>query len=437
MTMRRRVIIACALAAVVCAASHAGADEVLLDRVIAIIDDDAILQSDLDQAVKQTLFQRGMTSVPPDQRAEIEKQALEELIGNRLVLAKAKKLGIQASFTEVEDMVEKAIDDNKRALGGQAAFERQLQSEGMTLNELKRLYREQIRNRMLVERVLATDIDRGSFQIGEPELRAAYDERKADLPMRPPVVHLATIYFAFDSSENARANAKAKIDDIYQRIVSGEDFADVARAESEDASAKTGGELGKMNLDDISDHDFAEAAANLEIGDVSDPVLTSHGYHVIQLTGRDTDTQEVELRHILIKIEAGDSDVDEIFAKANSVRDKLDQGASFAEMAKEYSDDAGTADSGGDLGWLRLNDLPEFFQDVLGDMKVSDISQVLREPSGFRIVKLLGTEEPRPYKYEEVREELSEMLQQEKMGSTYENYVAGLHDEFYVDNRYQ
>ena len=101
----------------------------------------------------------------------------------------------------------------------------------------------------------------------------------------------------------------------------------------------------------------------------------------------------------------------------------------------QYSEDPATAPSGGDLGWLRVADLPEFFRDVLADMNEGDISHVLREPTGFRIVKLLGNENESPYRYEEVEEELRKMAEQEKTASLYDDYLARLRDEFYVDVR--
>lgn len=426
--MRRSLLIALIL----CVAITARAEKELVDRVVAIVDEAAVFQSEVDQMVKQLLLQQGVTDVPPGQRQLLEQRALQELVNSKLILAKAERVGVQASFSEIEDMVEKAIEDNKKTLGGSAAFERQLAAEGMTIEELKRLYREQIRNRILVDRVLATEIDRGSLQITDEEVRAAYEARKDNMQLRPAVVHLATIFMPFESSENARKQALAEIEDLYRRIAGGEDFAELAREKSEDPSAENGGYLGWLNLDDLADQAIAEAARGLAVGEVSEPVLTSYGYHLIQVTGKDPDDGRVELRHILVRIEAGSDDIQEVYQQANNVLDKLLAGAPFDSMAIEYSQDKATAPSGGDLGWLRVDDLPQFFRDVLKDMDVGDISHVLREPSGFRIVKLIGSEEARPYTYAEVQEELRKMLQQEKLAGSYDDYVKGLRDEFYV-----
>ena len=407
----------------------------LIDRVLAVIEDDAVYLSEVVQAVKQVMVQRGVTDVAPEMRAELERQALQELINSRLIVAKAQTLGIEVPFSEVEQYVDRAIEENMNTLGGKATFERQLAAENLTMSQLKQLYREQIRNRMIVERVLAAEINRGNLRVTEAELLAAYEARKGDMPLRPAVVHLATIYVAFESADNAVNAAKTQINELYERIAAGEDFAEIAREHSEDPSAENGGKLGTVQPADLADPAFSSVAGSLGVGEVSEPVKTQYGYHLIMVTGKNPATGEVDLSHILIRAKAGEDDIQEVFTRASSIHDELMAGGDFGELAKEHSDDPGTASDGGDLGWLRAEDLPEFFRDVLGGMKPGDISQVLREPNGFRIVKLLEQEEARPFTYEEVRDDLRKGVEEEKLAESYETYVAGLHDEFYVDVR--
>jgi peptidyl-prolyl cis-trans isomerase SurA len=423
------------LVAAMVTASRAQAQRVVVDSIVAVVEDDAIFRSEIDQTVKQITLQRGMTNLLPSERSALEDQVPQDLINSRLIVAKAGRLGIEVSFSEIEKMVEQTIEDNKRTLGGEQAFRQALEAEGLTLSELKQFIREQIRNRMLVERVLATEIDRGSLQINDGDLLALYEERKDDLPMRPAVVHLRTIYVSLESSETAQAQAKARVDSLYDRVMAGEDFAGLARDYSEDPNAKNGGALGSLNLSDLSDSVFAEAAGKLGVGEVSPPVLTSYGYHLIKLTGKDNATNKVELSHILIRIKPGDDDIQEVFTRASTIHAMLVAGAPFDSTAMTYSDDTATASSGGDLGWLRVADLPEFFREVLATMDEGDISQVLREPTGFRIVELVETEDERPYVFEEVQDDLRKLAEQEKLAAAYDDYMIGLRSEFYVDVR--
>ena len=108
------------------------AERELIDRVIAVVDEAAIFESEIGEMVKQLQIQQGMTSVTDAQRQELEQLALRELISSRLVLAKAERLGIQVPFSEIEQMVDNAIEENQRTLGGEAAFSRQLETEGLT-----------------------------------------------------------------------------------------------------------------------------------------------------------------------------------------------------------------------------------------------------------------------------------------------------------------
>jgi peptidyl-prolyl cis-trans isomerase SurA len=407
----------------------------LVDRVIAVVEDDAIFQSDVDQGARQVLFQKGAAGVGAAERSAIEKQVLDELIKNKLVIAKANRLGISVSFAEVEKAVDRAIEENKKVMGSEQAFNRQLEAEGLTLDSLKKLYREQIHNRMLVERVIAREIDRSTVDVSEDELKRAYEEKKSGLSERPAVVHLATIFVGLESSAPAREKAKALIDEIHRRVLAGEDFASLARELSEDPSAEAGGNLGMLKLSDLGNRAFADAASKLAVGEVSEPVLTPFGYHVINVTAADSTKGEVEIRHILIRVKAEDRDIEEVYQAAQDIHRRLSEGAPFDSTAVRYSTDAASAGSGGDLGWLRESELPEFFRDVLRDMKPGEFSPVLREPSGFRIVKLLERDGARPYNFEEVREELARVLEQEKLETLYDDYLGKLRNEFYVEER--
>ena len=161
----------------------------IIDRIVAVVEDEAIFESDVDQAVRQYFFQKGQTSVTPAEREQVFKDALDNLINDKLVIAQAGRLGIDVPFSDVETQVKKAIDENTKQLGGEDAFKRQLETEGLTMEDLKKLYRTQIRNRMLVERVLQKDMNSAKHDPSEAELRKFYDENNTRLPERPEVAH--------------------------------------------------------------------------------------------------------------------------------------------------------------------------------------------------------------------------------------------------------
>ena len=406
----------------------------IIDRIVAVVEDEAIFESDVDQAVRQYFFQQGKTQVTPAERDEAFGEALESLINDKLVLAQAGRLDIDVPFADVESQVTKAIDDNTKQLGGEEAFNKQLEAEGLTMDDLKKLYRTQIRNRMLVERVLQKDMAKDRKDPTPEQLRQFYDDNKARFPLRPEVAHLKTIFIGFDTSTGSTGEARKKIDALRTRIVNGEKFEDVAKAESDDPSAAVGGDLGFVKPEDLREPNFQKAAATLELGQLSEPVLTVYGYHLIEVTDKRPDTGEVRLRHILVRAEPTDKDVQEVFGTANKIHADLMAGASFDSLAARYNTDP-AADKKGDLGWLKVSELPDFFRDVLSNLKPGEISQVTRESTGFRIVQLVERDPERPYEYAEIKDELKQYYAQQSFGSSYDQYVKDLRKKFSVEMR--
>jgi peptidyl-prolyl cis-trans isomerase SurA len=429
--MKKAILFITTVFAFACAAGYASAEREMLDRVVAVVEDEAIFESDIQVLITQMMFQQGRTSMSNDEHAEMYNRVLEEMINDKLVIAQAARLDVDIPFEVVEERVNKAISDNMKSLGGEAVFEQQLEKEGFTIESLKALYRQQIRNRMLVEEVLRMEVDRGAIEISEQDLLDFYEEKKGEFPLRPAVVNLKTIFIGFETSDAVKVDARTKIEDIRRRAMSGESFADLAKQYSEDPSGPLGGDLGFVKPEDLAEQSFADAAANLGIGEISEPVQTAYGYHILQVTERRPETGEARLRHILVRLSASEADIQNIYVNATDIHQRIMAGASFEEMADEYSTDP-NAGPGGDLGWLRIADLPEFFQDVLSGMKPGDMSQVLRESAGFRIVKLVGQQEPRPYDFEEIRNELQRLYESEKLEEVYKVYVKDLRNRFSV-----
>jgi len=429
--IRKSAWILAALAIVTLMAPTPRAERELIDQVVAVVDDEAVFESDIIMVINQLMMQQGRTSITDAERNDMYTQVLQNLINDKLIIAQARRLDIDIPFSTVEERVNQAVDENRQALGGDEPFQRQLEREGFSLDGLKQLYRQQIRNRMLVEEVLRTEVDRGQIEITDDDLRTFYDEKKTEFPDRPSVVHLKTIFIGFESSSSVQTNARARIDEVYDRAVSGESFTELAKTYSEDPSAPLGGDLGFVNPVDLADPALSQAVQGLGLGEISEPVKSALGYHIIQVTERNPDNSEVRLRHILIRMTASDDDVAGLFARATQLHEQLVAGASFENLANEHSTDP-NAGPGGDLGWLKAEDLPEFFRDVLGGMSPGEISQVLRESSGFRIVKLVDREAPRPYEFEEIRNELRQMYEQDKMEVIYKGYVEKLRGDFHI-----
>jgi len=415
----------------VLAAGTARAGRVLIDRIVALVDDEAVFQSDIDEMVRQYMFQQRVKTLSDKDRDAVSRRALDDLINDKLVIAEAARLNVDIPFADVEKKVDEAIADNMRMLGGEDAFHEQLKNEGFTLEGLKRLYRRQWKNRMLVERVLRQEMHQSRKGPSEADLRKFYNDHKEDIPARPAVVHLKTIFLGFDEASEAGTTAHKKIEEIHRRLLAGEAFDDLARKYSDDPSSSNGGDLGFLKPGDLGEPAFRAAVAKLAVGEVSDPVRTTYGWHIIEVTEERPKTGELHVRHILVRVEPTEGDIDKVFKRATALHDSLMAGAVFDSLADRYGNDP-AAGPGGDLGWLKVNELPAFFRDVLKSLKPGDVSQVLRESAGFRIVKLLAREPARPYAISEIRDNLVKLWQQQQMAKEYDTYIASLRKKFKV-----
>ena len=402
----------------------------IIDRIVAVVEDRAVLRSELEIELRHYMLQENRSALTEEESREARKKILDGLVADLLMTIHAEKEGVEVGDGEVDSEVKRMIDENRRAIGGEEAFERQLETEGMTLQQLRLLYREKVKARMLIQRLMYREV-MGEIQVAESEARDRYRESIDELPKRPETVNLAHIVLIPKASAGAGERALAKIREIEGKLKAGEDFPDLAMEFSEGPSAKNGGSLGYMNLGDLDNPVFEDAVRELTVGETSAPVLTEYGYHIIKL--EDVDGDRVLVRHILVRVECSEDDIARTGALADSIRQELLGGADFAEMASRFSDDHGTKDRGGAVGEIPLANLPEFVRNVIGDLGEGEIAPVIKERKGFRIVKVLGRTVERTYTFEEAKGELKKYIEQEKLQEKFQEYVEGLKSIYYVD----
>lgn len=402
----------------------------VVDRVVAVVEDRAVLQSDVDGEYERALARMQRTSMSAEEEAETRKQILDALVSDLLMTVHAEKKGIVVAEDEIDEQLESVIEENKRALGGEAAFQRQLEREGMTVDQLRANFRDKIKARILIERLWRREVML-DVQVTEAETRALYREKGEELPMRPATVTLAQILMRPSASEKALEAARQKIADVQRRLADGQDFAALATEFSDDPSAATGGALGWVRLGDLNSPAFEAAAETLAVGEVSGPVLTKFGYHLIKL--EDVRGEERLIRHILAMVESGEDDIERTARRAEEVRRAILEGADFGEMAARYSDDEATKDAGGVVGEIAVGNLPEFFRDIVNDVAVGEVAPVIKERKGFRIVKVLGRTPARKYTFEEAREELEKLIDQQKRQERFQGYVEELKEMYHVE----
>jgi peptidyl-prolyl cis-trans isomerase SurA len=405
--------------------------ERVIDRVIAVVEDKALLQSEFVIEYKRLLLQIGNTeNITIAKKKEIREEVLDGLVADLLMAVHAERVGIEITQETIDDQVQEAIERNRKELGGEEAFNEELKKNGITIQQLRRQWREKIQSRQLIQKLMYKEI-MGQVDITEKELKDYYKKNIADLPLRPATVTLAQIVILPKASGKSKEKALEKIGMIEEKIKEGEDFADLAEKYSEGPSAKYGGSLGFVKLEDLNNPEFEKAASKLKVGEISPPVLTDFGYHLIKLD--EIDGENMHLRHILVKLKEGTGEVQEAYNKAKQIRKRILDGENFGKLASQYSDDEKSGSNEGLVGEIAVRDLPEFFRDAIKGVKPGEVAPVVKDSKGFRIIKLIGREQQRVYSFKEAREDLRKMLRQEKLQKNYTDYVEKLKSKYYVD----
>ena len=402
----------------------------LVDRVAAVVEDRAVMRSDVEIELRRYVMESGKQRLDADEEKAARSEILESLIADLLMTVHAEKLGVEVAEDEVEQRLNETIDNFKRQIGGDEAFQSQLEREGMTLEQLSATYREKIRANLLIRRLLRQEV-MSSVAVTEGEIRRYYREHANELPTRPATVTLSHIKIVPAISERAAERSRGTIDSIMARLDAGEEFEELARTCSDCPSAAYGGSLGYAKLADYNSPAFEEAVRALTVGEVSRPVFTRFGWHIIRL--EDVRGEEVLLRHILSRVESGEADVGRAARLAEAVRDSLLAGADFAAMAARHSDDPDTREEGGFIGEVPMENLPEHIREIVAGVPDGGIAPLIKEQDGFRILKVLGRTPPRPFTFEESKDELRRVIENRKVQERLQGYVDDLKAIYYVD----
>lgn len=304
-----------------------------IDGIAAIVGDVIILKSDVFMAYQLDLQQRGLTeeTLSDEERQQLQGTVLDGMITRKAIVARARRDSIVVLRSEIEDAIDQWIDLVKQNMGGEAAFQQQLRAEGITEAELRERRRGQAEEELMMNKMIQQlDIREKavSRRDGEEFLRESAQE----------LLVLRHIYLASPGNLDPDAVARARIEGLRQRIVEGgEDFAAIARQYSDDTySGAQGGDLGESSrgsfLESIDD-----AIWSLPIGEVSEPVRSPNGWHLIQVTSRSGDTARA--RHILVRVTEQGSAIMALADTISQIETALRGGEGFEELVARYSDE--------------------------------------------------------------------------------------------------
>ncbi len=415
------------LAGLVIVAPRSGAGEPsMVEGVAAQVGDEVVLSSEVEE---QLAFLRMRANLPDTSIARAREEILQSLIDEKIVVQEARARGITVTDVEVEQAVSQHLDSVKQQMGGDEVFQQELKKEGLTEEDLRARYREDARREILTSRLMQREVY-SKIEIPETELKAYYEEHRSELPKKPGKLTLAHIFIALKANEEAIARAQAKLDRIEGRLTAGEDFATIAREESDDAASRqNAGDLGWFAPGDI-DPRIAAEVQKLAPGDISPPFQVPQGVEIIRLIEREG--ERAHLAHIRVAIELSEADRQRARTEAEKVHKLAKDGADFAALAREHSDDLESAEKGGSLGDFDEAELNPVIAAAVRGLAAGQISEGVSSDAGYHIFKVLKREGGGEYSYEEVQERLRMRMLEERAVVLTEEWLAGVRKNYFV-----
>lgn len=399
-----------------------------LDRIVAIVNDGVITQNQLNARVRSATMQlhRQKVQLPPPEI--VRQQVLDQMITERAQVQTAKEAGIQVDDSDLEQALVRVAANQKMT---PQQMRQTVEKDGIAWPD----FREEIRSQMMIARVREREVDaRVNVSPGEVDNFLANQSATGG----SEEVHLAHIIIRIPEGASPETLNKLRLKavSIDEQAKAGKDFAQLAATYSESNDAMQGGDLGYRPLDSLPQV-MSSAIANLKPGQVSDVVRSPSGFHIVKLIGRKggaalPQIQQTHARHILIKVTEVTSEP-EARQKINQVHHRLKNGEDFAALAKLYSQD-GSAQKGGDLGWLYPGDTVPAFDQAMNALKIGEISNPVQSQFGFHIIQVLERRTT-DVSQERQRQRATMALRQRKLEEANQEWIRQVRDRAYVEIR--
>ena len=401
-----------------------------VDRIVAVVDEDVILRSELDRAelnVKQQ-YASHPDQLPPED--VLKKQVLERLVLARLQITRAKDSGIKVSDAELDQGVQRIAEQNKMTI---AQMQQQIATDGMSYDE----FRKSMRDEIIVQKMQQSVIQ-GRVAVSESEI----DNELATQRSGGPQVHLAHILIALPDAATPEQikTAQTKIEGVKSLIDEGKmEFSAAAIRYSDSQNALEGGDLGWRSLDEVPPA-FTDIIKTLKPGQLTPPIRGVSGFQLLKLVevrdaGQVAPQQATEFhaQNLMVRIGAGVTS-EQAKAKIDALRVQLVAGADFAVVAKKDSEDSSTSEKGGDMGWFAAEAWGSAVATQIRKLKDGEISQPFQSDVGWHVMKRLGTRTT-DVSMQAARETARQNIIRRKSQDEYDNFLRQIRSEAYVDIR--
>lgn len=404
-----------------------GSDRKIVEGVAALVGNEVILMSDvLQQAALAARQNRALNPEDP----KVQRDVLNAIIDEKLLLTRAREDSVVVTDEELNRAVDYQMQRILSQFGG--SVEKAESAYQMSMDKIRREAREILRGQYLVERVKQRQF--ADVKPSEKDMQEFYRIYKDSIPQVPEQVELASIALMAKPSAEARQATVNLAQAIIDSVKNGGDFADFARRYSEDpGSATNGGDNGFVEKGKFVP-EYESAAKRLGLNEISAPVESPYGIHVIQVLDRRGDA--TRSRHILLRVKQSNAERDSLVARLQDLRRRALAGEDFAELARKYSGDDESRGLGGALGRIPTEQIPAEAKDKIAALKDGDITEptpVVLSPteSGYQILKLVRRIPPHQLDPQQDRAQLERLATLYKQNLEYNKWVAELRTEIY------
>jgi len=398
----------------------------MLDRIVAIVDSTTVTQSELDARLQEivTRSQNQGVQLPP--MSVLRTQVLDQLVTEQLQLNMAARYGVKATDEEVLGTVQRIMAQNRL---DENAFLAQLAADGQTFNEFKETLRKQMTIQNISQGVVGSRI-----QISDSDINNFLNSADAKFWISPEY-HLQHILIPVQGSGTAAtAEAEAKANAIYQRLVNGDNFTELAIAESKGPAALKGGDLGFRKATELPTL-FSEIAPDLEIGNIAKPARSQAGFHILKLLNKRGENKQVvtqnKVRHILIK----PNEIlnrQQALEKIQGIRARILNGEDFFDLAKENTEDIGSKMTGGEMGWANPGSFVPEFENTVQTIEVGQLSEPIFTQFGWHILEVTERRDE-DLSEEVIRNKARNLLISRRFEDEVQVWLQELRDEAFVE----
>jgi len=400
-----------------------------LDRIVAVVNDDVVLESELQDAMRTARSQIQQSGQQPPPRSQLERQVLEQLVTTKLQLQMAENNGIRVDDEALNQAINNIASKNNLSL---SEFRRILEQDGYNYENFRQKIRDEmtiarLRKRQVENRINVTDVEINNYLDNQKLQGGGSQEYKLS--------HIL-ISVPDGASEAEHEQRRAIAEKIVEEAEAGREFTELASEHSDGQQADDGGDLGWRKFDEIPSL-FSDEVREMETGDISPIIKNDSGFHVFELT--DTRSAETHMvtqthaRHILLKPDEL-SNKQDVKARLEQIRQRIKSGEEFAELARSNSSDKVSAAQGGDLGWISPGDLVPKFEEVMDDLEPGEISQPFQTQYGWHIVQVLERRE-RDNTKEYRRAQARDAIRKRKSDEAVQNWLREMREEAYVEYR--